>query len=363
MATPPTPQHLIDEALAALEQFGGNKSLAADKLGIPRNTLRNRIAAAKRGMTETQKYMTGVNKEPLRLYDPEAAYQVPRGETYDRRRYEQPRPAFILEPAKAPRGLDHDVTDVEHILVIPDRHRDPRYPHRIECDTWIAKEGASRRPKYVVDLGDHMTFDSVSRHDKNHQARGRLKPTIKQDLDHMIESHAAFRAGMGDWKPILKKAQGNHEARLWSFENENPESLDSHTFQYKQILTQFGWREYSFGEIFYIGGCGFVHCPINGMGKALGGKTASHRAASLLCTSLFSGHTHKFNVYTDAKLDPRGGVTVVECGCALPFGEIEDYATISPNGWAWGIVFAKVSNGLVLDLEFVSMKTLKDKWS
>lgn len=287
---------------------------------------------------------------------------TPKGPSYEQVRYDQPRPRFILEAAPAPRNLDFDVQSVEHIMIVPDRHRDPRHPHRIECDRWIAKEGATRRPKYVVDLGDHMTFDSVSRHDKNHQARGRLKPSIKQDLDHMAESLLAFREGCGDWKPILKKARGNHEARLWMYENENPESVDSHTHQYNQLLLQFGWKEYDFGQIFYIGGCGFVHAPFNGMGKAMGGKTSSHRAGALLCTSLFHGHSHRFGVYTDSKLDPRGGVTVVECGCALPWGEVEDYATLSPLGWAWGIIFAKVANGVVLDLDFVSMKTLKDKW-
>lgn len=48
MATPPLSKELAKEALAALDKCHGNKVKAAELLGIPRNTLLNRLQAAKR---------------------------------------------------------------------------------------------------------------------------------------------------------------------------------------------------------------------------------------------------------------------------------------------------------------------------
>ncbi|HWV47048.1 MAG TPA: hypothetical protein VN039_13675, partial [Nitrospira sp.] len=299
--------------------------------------------------------------------EPDESLYVPETYTYVQRvqkeTYAPPTPYHQVKDSAPRSERPVKMGEIEHIMVIPDRHRDPRYPHRLECDTWIAQEGSARRPKYVVDLGDTLTMDSCSRHDKKDTKRGQLRPTIKQDLDHHVELHQAFERGRAaDWKPIKIKCRGNHEERLWDFENQNPEAFGSHTHTYSETLLQFGWKEYPYKQIVYIGGVGFVHAPVNGMGKQMGGKTSSHRAAALLRASLVHGHTHKRGMYDDAKLDPSGPVSVMECGCALPWGEVETYAEGSPIGWWWGIVFLKVCDGAVIDADWVSMATLKERY-
>lgn len=284
---------------------------------------------------------------------------------YSPARYQQPVPSVSLRDAPPPEpSLAIPNGEPERVLVIPDRHNDPRHPHRLACTTWIARLGSERRPRYVVDLGDAITMDSVSRHDRNETLRGRLKPSIKADLDNHLQSLQAFERGRdADWKPRKIKTRGNHEARLWAFENEHPENEGSHTHTYCEQLLQFGWQERGFGDIAYINQVGFTHAPINGMGRPMGGKTATHRAGAMLTASLVHGHTHQFHVFSDAKMGPNERITVVQAGCALPYGEYEPYANTGPGGWWWGCLMLTVWGGQITDIEAISMLTLRARYS
>lgn len=282
---------------------------------------------------------------------------------YQQPRYQQPAPKLQLLPAREPeyRPLEGPR---RRVLVIPDRHNDPRHPHRLACTTWIARYGSETRPDFVVCLGDAGTFDSVSRHDKNDTLRGRFKPSIKDDLDNMEAQEVAFERGRdATWRPRKLKARGNHEQRLWEFENQHPENEGTHTHRYAQTLLQFGWREQRFGEIFYIENVGFSHAPLT-MGKTVGGKTGPLRSANDLCRTLVHGHTHKLHWYDAAKNDPMDKIAVVSAGCALPEGEIEHYATHSgATGWRYGVLDLTVQAGEIVDFSWISMRTLRDRYS
>jgi hypothetical protein len=299
-----------------------------------------------------------------------AAYELtgewePDWTLYRPQRFHQPVPQVSLREAAPP-----DPTQAEPqgepttVLVIPDRHNDPRHPHRLDCSTWIARLGSERRPTVVVDLGDAVTMDSCSRHDRNDTLKGRLKPSIKADLDNHLASLQAFERGRErDWKPRRIKTRGNHEQRLWSFENEHPENEGSHTNAYAEQLLQFGWQERGFGEFAYVSSVAFTHAPINGMGRPMGGKTATHRAGGMLTSSLVHGHTHQLHVFSDAKMGAQERITVVQAGCALPWGEYEHYASTGPGGWWWGVLMMSVWDGQIVDLEAISMLTLRARYS
>ena len=282
---------------------------------------------------------------------------------YKRDRYQQPvAKAQVVQEPPPPRFFDDN--DIVRVLVIPDRHNDPRAEHRLAVSTWIARYGSDHRIPNVVDLGDAVTMDSVSRHDKNDTLRGRMKPPIKADLDNHLQMLQAFERGrLSDWKPKMIRTRGNHEQRLFEFENQHPENEGTHTHRYMQDMLQFGWRERPYGEIVYIGGCGFTHAPFNGLGKPMGGKTATHRAGGLLCESLVHGHTHSYEVHNAAKLGPTDRVTVVQAGCALPEGEVEHYASHNPTGWSYGIVDMTVQHGAIIDIAFVSMRRIRNLYS
>jgi len=56
-------------------------------------------------------------------------------------------------------------------------------------------------------------------------------------------------------------------------------------------------------------------------------------------------------------------VSVVNVGCALPHGHVEDYAKHATNGWSWGVTMLGIENGQIVDHQFVSMSTLEDRYA
>jgi hypothetical protein len=57
------------------------------------------------------------------------------------------------------------------------------------------------------------------------------------------------------------------------------------------------------------------------------------------------------------------GVDVMEVGCALPWGEIEDYASLSINNWWWGLVIVDLMGGRIVSAEKVDMMAIRDMYS
>lgn len=321
-------------------------------------------AAARQAVAE--RWVGSVNTFISRMEPAKSLHGIePDWYLYAEPRYQQPVARLHMTPAPPP---DPRVIapsgEVRRHLFIPDEHNDPRHPHRLQVQKWVARYGSEHRHHVVIKAGDSGTFDSVSRHDKDDTLKGRLKPGIKDDLENHRASLQYFELGRdADWKPLKKKARGNHEQRLWDYENQNPASAGTHTLAYEEHLLQYGWREHPFGQIFNVDGIGYTHCPMNGMGRPMGGKTATHRASSMLTAPLVYGHTHKFQIFTDPKMGAVDRVMVVEGGCAMPWGEIEHYALHSPTGWSYGVVDMNIMDGQIIDVAFVSMLTLRARYS
>jgi len=250
----------------------------------------------------------------------------------------------------------------EVVLIIPDLHQDPRHPHRVEVLTWAGRFCADRKIGRAIQLGDWSSWDSVSTHDKNDTQKARYKPPISADMDNLHESLRAWTVGKGDWKPKQTVTLGNHEYRLERYENENPEAYQTFTLKRDELFARFGWLTVPFGELRYFQGVGIVHHATNGVGRPFGGKTGSTRAANETSVSLITGHTHNWKFWPSAKIGPQSGVDLLEAGCALPWGEIEAYAQHSTNDWWWGVTVAWLNMGRIIDVERISMLTLRRRY-
>lgn len=282
---------------------------------------------------------------------------------YRPRRYHQPQPSLSIAPA-VPMDIGAPTGRAERILAIGDLHQDPRHPERLECLTWIARLASEQRFDRIVQVGDWSTFDSVNMHDKNDTRAARYKPSIRDDLDNLKASHAAYRRGMSEgYRPKQQFLQGNHEYRLERFENANPEADQTFTLARDETFAQFGWRTRPYGELFYCEGVAFTHHPNNGAGRAFGGKTGPQRAANETTVPVVSGHTHRRQVHDSPKIGPIDVISMVEIGCAMPWGTVESYASVATTGWWWGVVPMTVQGGAITDLNFVSMLTLRDRYS
>lgn len=279
--------------------------------------------------------------------------------------YGQPVPRQVLYPAVAPEPeLLQPAGRSQRILVIGDLHQDPRHPHRLDVLTWIARYASEERFERIIQVGDWSTWDSVSSHDKNDTQAARLKPGVKDDLENLTASHRAFRRGMSsDYRPKLDFLLGNHEYRVERFENANPETAQTFTLSRDETFAQFGWRSRPYGELLYVENVGFTHHPTNGAGRAFGGKTGPQRAANESTVPVVSGHTHRRQVHDSPKIGPLGVISMVEVGCAMPWGDMESYAAHSLTGWFYGVCAMTVTGGAITDLNFTSMITLRNRYS
>jgi hypothetical protein len=275
-------------------------------------------------------------------------------------RYSQPVPRQVIThapPLKLP-----DPGEGQRLLAIGDLHQDPRHPDRLDVLTWVARYASEQQFPRIIQVGDWSTYDSVNQHDDNSTWAARTKPGIKDDLDNLKQSLSAWRRGI-NYKPRQTVLYGNHENRLERFENANPEAIDTFTLARNEAFAQFGWSARRYGELFYVDGVAFTHHPTNGAGRAYGGKTGPQRAANESTVPVVSGHTHRRQVHDSPKIGPVDCISMVEIGCGLPWGTVEDYAKHSLTGWWYGVCDMTVRDGAITDLNFVSMLSLRDRFS
>jgi hypothetical protein len=100
----------------------------------------------------------------------------------------------------------------------------------------------------------------------------------------------------------------------------------------------------------------------NGAGQAIGGKTGPTRAANDAGCSFVHGHTHQWRFWAAAKHGPTTGIDILEAGCAMDWGEVEQYAMHSLVDWWYGVTVIGISGGRIVDVDRVSMITLRARY-
>ena len=55
-------------------------------------------------------------------------------------------------------------------------------------------------------------------------------------------------------------------------------------------------------------------------------------------------------------------VRIVNVGCALPYGHIEEYAKLNMNGWSWCITELGIWDNHIQETKFVSMDRLEREY-
>ena len=242
------------------------------------------------------------------------------------------------------------------VVCIGDAHDSPALPDKSRF-RWIGNYIRSVKPDLVIQIGDFGTFDSLNSHAPNDTLDGRLKPPFEADLG----SFNIALGEMGNLDGIEKhETMGNHERRLYLYENAHPEMQGRLGCSLESILKEHGWTYSPYGMPYMVGGVAFVHACLNTLGKTYGGKTAENTIANDAIHDWVIGHSHRDRKHRAAKLGGHNFVQIVNVGCALPQGHIEDYATHTLTGWSYGIADMVISGGHVRDYNFISMDRLSE---
>ena len=255
----------------------------------------------------------------------------------------------VRVPYGKPEGL--------RITVIGDLHVAPGQD--LSRLKWIARHIGDRQPDYIIQIGDWASFDSVSTHDPLGSVKAKHRPSLRQDLDCLHESLRIFDTEMGPSTTPRLITLGNHEHRVRRYEELRSELEDSVWLEVLQSFARFRWQTHDFGKVAFVGGVGFVHVPMNRIGKP---HSSPNIMANNLAHDLVKGHSHVPTYLSLPKIGEARGVTLIDVGTSMAHGHIEPYARLSQTGWWWGVHDIVLRDGRIDDFSRVSMRTLEQRY-
>ena len=243
------------------------------------------------------------------------------------------------------------------IYAIGDSHDGPKVS-KARFD-WMNKDILEYQPDAVVLIGDFSSFDSLCRYVPNDTWIGKQKTSFLSDLGSMDDALYTLFTDVSA-KIILTK--GNHEARINSFSNRNPEVWGMLAKDYNNIIESYNIKVYPFGKFATLAGVNFTHVPLTILGKPMGGKTLEARAANEVVRDLVIGHTHRNAVINYPKMGDNQSVRVINLGSSLPYGHVEAYAKHTLTGWTYGTWKLECHNSKIESYAFTSMRELEKKY-
>jgi hypothetical protein len=337
----------VEAYLAAIARNHGNRAAAAREVGEKLNTAKDwldKIEGWYGIKYEPQKVGAGT----IRVRVQAAPVPTPAPQPVERT---TERPKVRVAASNAPM----------RVLAIGDAHDSPKLPK--DRFAWMGRHAAETRPSHIVQIGDLLTLDSLNSHESNASLGGKAKPAYLADMVSGKEALDAFNSQLPtDYAPNRHITLGNHEQRILRFEADAPETVGMMRSELESILSDAGWTWSEYGEFHYLGGVAFVHVPLNRMGKPYGGKNSEQQIANDSVTDTIFGHSHIGRQWRAPKIGPAQHVTVLNLGCALPEGHIEDYARLSTTGWTFGIYDLTIGGGHILSASFVPMAELERRY-
>jgi predicted phosphodiesterase len=256
------------------------------------------------------------------------------------------KPRYRVQAISRPSVVDAPIV---RVMVLGDPHDKPGRDKR--RFTWMGRHAAETKPDYIVSIGDWASLDSLSTHEVPGSANDAERPGFWEELDSLGESLALFGREMPG--PAIPKVHchGNHEHRARRAANRQPKLNGDMPIRLDNAFAQFMWRTHEFGEFVDIHGVDFVHCPLNVMGREMGGQHVERNVANMTTRSLVFGHTHRAQVTNFSKVGQQRKITVVNVGTTMPFGEVEKYTGLAMSGWSYGVFELRIRDGEILSVK------------
>lgn len=243
------------------------------------------------------------------------------------------------------------------VLYFTDAHNQPDMSQ--ERFIWLAKLCNDLKPDILFDGGDTQDFQSLCSHEKNETYRGKLKPALSKDLEAAAQMYALINRNLTH-KCRKIVTLGNHEHRLWSYEDKNPEMYGiPSTIYTKDILEAAGWEWKPYGVYFDLFGVNFIHVPFSGASAPISGISIARKAADKAVKDVVFGHTHYLELYQDHKHDNNKSVTAFNAGCFMPLGYVADYAKKSRKEYWYGAHLITIANSKIDSIKSYSMNELQ----
>ena len=250
------------------------------------------------------------------------------------------------------------------VLVIGDTHDSPNINSK-ERFGWFAKHIKKIKPDYVVQIGDFITLDSCTHYIKDDTYTARIeKPIFMKEMESMDSAMEEFAYHLKDY-PVKKYITlGNHENRMWRKEDNNPSFFGMCKKEFFGICKKYNWEVIPYGIYLMLNGVGFIHAPLNLMGKEFGGDASERQVANKSKIDIVFGHSHRAQDIRVSKISNKKNdfTRIVNVGCSLPYGHIEHYARHSLTGWTYQICEVNIWDNHIQEVNNISMQTLENEY-
>lgn len=250
---------------------------------------------------------------------------------------------------------------VYKVLAIGDPHDKPGRDK--ERFAWIGRHARETRPDAIVCIGDMASLDSLSSHELPGSAADAERPSFPEELESLNDALSSFHRHLPVGTIPTYITLGNHENRAWRSANKQPKQCGDMPFRLETIFTQYRWQTKPFGEFLELYGVDFVHCPLNVMGREMGGEHVERTVANKAMRSIVFGHTHKRNLHNAIKVGQSRKITALNLGTSMPYGMIEKYSGLSMTGWSYGVYELRIQAGAIISEKFYDMLELEERWA
>lgn len=225
---------------------------------------------------------------------------------------------------------------------------------------WLAALVNDTKPNYLIDGGDFDDLNSLCHYERNDSWSGKFKPTFMADLE---ASQYARELMDTEIKHDCQKhfILGNHEDRLYQFENLNPEMYGMMQHAYEEIHKN--WAITPYRGYLDIEGVDFTHIPMNGMNKPMGGARCAVQVAAKSVKDCCFGHTHTYGYWDESKLGPNRSTIAINGGCFMPDKYVPKYAQGSAKGYWYGCHILEISGGRIVGHTPITMRELMARYS
>lgn len=247
------------------------------------------------------------------------------------------------------------------ILAIGDSHDHPSASK--DRFAWMGKHAAALKPNRIIHIGDFASWDSVSMHEERGSLGHSLRPSFKTDLESCEEAMSAFYKEISHLDIPQDMTAGNHEDRINRFENKNPETVGTLYTQFEEMSARYRWRIHPYGQWLMVDGVGFIHVPMNIMGRPYGGQNSENQIANHATHSIVFGHTHRSTFRKVPKIGINNSIEVLNLGSSMPDGYVAKYAGTATTGWSYGIYELCIQQGHILQYRHISMRQLEEQYS
>lgn len=244
------------------------------------------------------------------------------------------------------------------ILGIGDLHDKPGRDKR-HC-SWIGRHAAATAPDQIVSIGDFLSLDSLSMHEKPGSATDATRPSFPQELESGEEALSLIDREVPEIRKHL--VYGNHDGdRPARWANADPHRCGDFPLRVEQVFARYRWTTTPFEGFYFVGGVGFCHVPLNDIGKTYGGKHSENTIANDATFSLVWGHDHRFRFKNFRKIGPNNKISLCNLGTAMPYGTVEHYSK-GTTGWSYGCVDMTIQGGVIVSHRFISMIELEEMY-